>query len=102
VGAFFEEFEDESGLFDCYFGTTDSLAGKSANFANLVRYNTVTLGVKGVVTADHSAFASTLIEANLANDHLTGLNFLAAINLNTKTLSWTIASIFGGTAGFYV
>jgi len=89
-------------LFDGYFGTTNGFAGKTANLAGFVGDHTIALGVKGVVAAYGCALAGTLGQANLANDNLTGLNFLTAKDLNTEALSWTVASILGGTAGFYV
>jgi hypothetical protein len=52
------------------------------------------------IAADFGAGTAALGHADLTNDNLTGLNFLAAINLNTKALAWRIMNVFGCTAGF--
>lgn len=54
------------------------------------------------IAADFCANATTLGHADLTNDNLTSLNFLAAKQLNAEALTWAIMNVFGCTAGFDV
>ena len=99
MGAFFVRARK---LLDSNFGTADGLASEQTNFAGNILYDTIVVCVDSVVAACACANACTLSHANLANDNLTGLYFLAAIDLNAKALTGTVAGIFGGTACFNV
>jgi hypothetical protein len=89
-------------LLDGNFSAAYGFAGKAANFANFVRYDTVTLSVNSEVTASGSTFAGALGLADLAYDNLTDADFLTAKQLNAETLALAIACIFTCTACFDV
>jgi hypothetical protein len=89
-------------LLDSNFNAANRLASKAANLAGYELYNAVFFSVNSEVAANHGAFASALGSANLANDNLTAANFLATVNLNTKSLTWTVFNILGCTTGFNV
>ena len=50
--------------------------------------------VDSEIAAQFGANASALGQANLADDHLAGLNFLATIQLNTEALTWAVVYVF--------
>ena len=84
------------------FGTAYGFASKAANLAGLVSDYAITVSVDGVVAANACTNAGALGCANLANDNLTGLNFLTTVDLNAETLTGTVAGIFGCTTCFNV
>jgi len=93
---------DRVFLLNSNFGAADGFAGKTANLANLVGDNTITLSVDGEVTAGVCASTSALGLADLAHDNLADADFLATEQLNTEALALAVAGIFAGTACFDV
>jgi len=90
------------GLFNRNFGTNRGLASETADFALLVGDNAIFGGVDGVVAAQRSAFASTLGQANLADDNLADGDFFATKQLNTESLTGTVMVVFTGSTCFNV
>jgi hypothetical protein len=89
-------------LLDSNFHARHAAARESADFAGLEGDDAVFGGVDGEVTAHFGAGTGTLGHADLADDDLAGLNFLAAKKLNAKALAGAVVDIFGGTASFDV
>lgn len=87
-------------LADSNFGPADALTGEAAEFAGRVRDDAVTGGMDGKVGTQHGTVAGALGQADLADDDLAGLDSLAAEELDAEALAFTVAGIFGGTAGF--
>ncbi len=100
--SYFGVITAQCGLFDGDFDAGDGAAGEGADLAGLVHDDTIALGVDGEVTAEEGAGASALGHAYLADNNHAGFDFLAAVQLNSETLTGTIVDIFGCTASFYV
>lgn len=64
-------------LYDGNFGAADAAAGEAADFAALEGDNAVTGGVNREVAAQFGAVSSTLGQADLADDDLSGVDLLA-------------------------
>jgi hypothetical protein len=89
-------------LFDCNFSTTDRLTAEETHATCLELHDAIFHSMNGEVAAKHGAVAGAFGHTDLANDNLTGLNFLTTKQLNSKALAWTIVNVFGCTACFDV
>ena len=69
-------------LFDGYLDARDCFSGEGLNFAGLVADDAVFMGMYGEVAAHLGAWAGALGHADLADDNLSGFDFLAAIKLD--------------------
>jgi hypothetical protein len=85
-------------LLDGNFGADNRFATKEADAALLESDDAVTGGMNGEVAADFSADAGALGHADLTDNNLAGLDFLAAEQLNAEALAGTIMDVFGCTA----
>ncbi len=83
-----------SRLFDGNFGTANAFAAEGAYFAAGHFDDAVFCGMDGEVAADSRPFTGALGKADLADDDLADFDGLAAIDLNTEALAWTIVNVF--------
>jgi hypothetical protein len=87
-------------LFYNYFCTLYRFARKKADSASLELDNAIFSGVNSEIAANFGAHTRALGHADLADDDLADLDFLAAEQLHTEALALAISGIFGGTASF--
>lgn len=89
-------------LFDHDRGAADVLAAEGNFFFGDELDDTITRSVDGEVATEHGADASPLGLTNLADNDLTGLDSLAAEQLDAQALADAVAGVFTGTACFNV
>ena len=76
--------------------------GNRTVLALLVSDNTVFESEQGVIPAGTDAFSSVESGANLANKNVAGQNFLTTVALHATSLTYTVATVSGTTASFFM
>jgi len=75
-----------NNLLNRYSGFFDARTGKGG-FLHLTKFNNTFLGrIKSIITTGINVFTSQIFVAFLTDDYVTGNNFLATKNLNSKSL----------------